>query len=292
MITRCPHCRTRFGVHADHLALAKGQVQCGRCFNVFDARVEPTSARVAPVVDPPTSEAADKAEFIPLLRPAISAEPPEAEAKTDPEIETTESVPQNASPEPAWATPEELVTESSSEPSWKDFTEDDPEQTGMGVLAQVRNDWPRLLGSVALFGLLLFQVLRAPGVAYVRAHPGTWLTGPVCTLAHCELPPRRDLAAVRLLARDVREHPAYRDTLLINATLENAADFAQPYPLVEIRLANNRNQILGQRAFRPDEYLDTAADLAAGMRPGMPVHLRLEVAIRSDEVSNFEFNFY
>jgi predicted Zn finger-like uncharacterized protein len=287
MITRCPHCQTRFGVQAEHLDLAAGQVQCGRCFNMFDARQaleEPATDNEAAENDTPVPEPSEDPEFIPLLRPSI-AEIPSAD---EPGPEATE---ETETPEPAWATPDDVASAPAREPSWEDFAEDEPGQTGTRTI-NLRHEWPWLLGSAALSAVLLFQALRSPGLGYVREHPGSWLAYPVCAVASCELPARRDLAAVRLLARDVREHPVYQDALLINATLENAADFAQPYPLVEVRLANNRNQILGQRAFRPEEYLDAAADPAAGMRPGLPVHLRLEVAIRSDEVSNFEFNFY
>lgn len=38
MLTRCPTCHTRFRVHLEHLYAASGQVRCGRCSHVFDAR--------------------------------------------------------------------------------------------------------------------------------------------------------------------------------------------------------------------------------------------------------------
>jgi predicted Zn finger-like uncharacterized protein len=38
LITRCPHCATAFRAGADQLAARHGQVRCGRCGQVFDAR--------------------------------------------------------------------------------------------------------------------------------------------------------------------------------------------------------------------------------------------------------------
>ena len=38
MITRCPRCETAFRVTEDQLQARGGQVRCGRCHSVFDAR--------------------------------------------------------------------------------------------------------------------------------------------------------------------------------------------------------------------------------------------------------------
>ena len=38
MIVECPHCGTRFRAREDQLAVAGGQVRCGICLALFDAR--------------------------------------------------------------------------------------------------------------------------------------------------------------------------------------------------------------------------------------------------------------
>ncbi|SFR60585.1 MJ0042 family finger-like domain-containing protein [Marinobacter daqiaonensis] len=38
LLTRCPHCDTRFRVTEEQLSVAKGKVRCGHCMEVFDAR--------------------------------------------------------------------------------------------------------------------------------------------------------------------------------------------------------------------------------------------------------------
>ncbi|GGY73712.1 DUF3426 domain-containing protein [Marinobacter zhanjiangensis] len=38
LLTRCPHCDTRFRVTDEQLAVANGKVRCGHCMEVFDAR--------------------------------------------------------------------------------------------------------------------------------------------------------------------------------------------------------------------------------------------------------------
>lgn len=57
LLTRCPHCNTRFRVGEDQLSVAKGKVRCGHCMEVFNAREHQlsdagqTSAGTAPDVD-------------------------------------------------------------------------------------------------------------------------------------------------------------------------------------------------------------------------------------------------
>ncbi len=270
-------------LRAAQLRAAAGQVQCGRCFNSFDAR--PALERVA-VEAPQTAE---------IPAPASPASDPDRGQRPG-VAEAAFSIDADPAPahKPAWPEPDEAAAESPEALSWEDFTDEGAE--GFGSLARLRDrlatEWMWWLGTAALALLLIVQILRGQGVSYAERHPDALFASVLCGLARCELPPRRDPAAIRLRARDVREHPRYRKALLINANLENGADFAQPYPLVGITLANNRNQILGGRVFHPAEYLDAAVDTATGMRPGMPVVLQLEVAVNSAEVSNFEFNFY
>ena len=57
-ITQCPNCQTRFRLSAEHLAAADGQVRCGRCRHIFNARDkledDPTLAQPATPEPEPT----------------------------------------------------------------------------------------------------------------------------------------------------------------------------------------------------------------------------------------------
>lgn len=58
-ITQCPNCQTRFKVQPGQLDVCDGQVRCGRCATVFDARAslepagEPAPAKAAGATPPP-----------------------------------------------------------------------------------------------------------------------------------------------------------------------------------------------------------------------------------------------
>lgn len=147
-------------------------------------------------------------------------------------------------------------------------------------------------------GALLLLVVLAAQYAYfhrtvlVAEYPQARpLVTRLCKRLGCTLPVRRDLAAIHILNRDVREHPNFAGTLLVNATIVNDAAFAQPYPTLQLSLFDSNGTLLGLRRFKPSEYLDGSIDLAAGMPPHSPVHVVLEVAGASDAATSFEFRF-
>lgn len=63
-VTRCPHCQTSFRVRDEHLSVARGNVRCGSCLQVFNATehfvvekpVTPPPAPVPPVLATPVEQ--------------------------------------------------------------------------------------------------------------------------------------------------------------------------------------------------------------------------------------------
>jgi hypothetical protein len=96
---------------------------------------------------------------------------------------------------------------------------------------------------------------------------------------------------VRLLSRDVRQHPRFQSTLLVNATLVNDAAFSQSYPVIQLGLYDASGTMLAAKGFEPWEYLDDSVPMAAGMQPGLPVHIVLEIKAPEGEVVSYEFTF-
>ncbi len=113
----------------------------------------------------------------------------------------------------------------------------------------------------------------------------------VCQGRACALQPQRDLHALQILSRDVRDHPRYRDALLVNATLVNEAAFAQPFPVLELTLFDQSGRALGARRFEPGEYLDASIPIATGMEPRQQIYIALEIASVGEAAVSFEFKF-
>ncbi len=147
-----------------------------------------------------------------------------------------------------------------------------------------------------LFGLAL-AVLAALQVAFIERQPllmqvpaAAWLIDSLCARLPC-LERREAASSVHLLARDVREHPSYRDALLVNATIVNNAQTPSPYPVIDLRLRDAAGNVLSARQFQPSEYLDQSIALAAGMPSDRPVYIVLELAGSASNAVSFEFTF-
>ena len=113
----------------------------------------------------------------------------------------------------------------------------------------------------------------------------------ICGIFSCELIRARDISTISLLNRDVRDHPRFSDSLLVNATIENQAGRIQPYPQIRLTLFDTDGNITGYRTFKPEEYLDQGVNILAGMPDGIPVHIVLEVAGAREAAVSFEFDF-
>lgn len=82
LITRCPHCSTRYKVVPDQLRLASGWVRCGQCDQMFDGRAH-LQPEPAPSVVPGPQEGGDAAE---ATAPAPSPEATAPAALAVPQI--------------------------------------------------------------------------------------------------------------------------------------------------------------------------------------------------------------
>jgi predicted Zn finger-like uncharacterized protein len=113
----------------------------------------------------------------------------------------------------------------------------------------------------------------------------------VCEYFQCSVIRHRDVSAIKLLNRDVRDHPRYQGALLVNATIANESNVIQPFPVVQLALFDTSGKLIGERKFRPDEYLDQSIDSDGGMPPGKPFHIVLEVTGPTQGAVSFEFHF-
>ena len=184
------------------------------------------------------------------------------------------------------------------------FTEDtDSEITYPQVLEE---DVARLQGFAAKakvrrvfvvlsIGLLVVMVLQyawfMPEDMAMRYPQTRNLLDRFCGYTACTLAEQRDPAQVQVVSRDVRVHPKYEGALLVTAQLVNAANFVQPYPLMEFTLFNVNGQTIATRTFTPEEYVGPGVDIDAGMRPTVPTQIELDVLAPDEAAVSFEFRF-
>lgn len=153
-----------------------------------------------------------------------------------------------------------------------------------------RAAWGVGLALLALAALAQLAWLERARIVVLWPASAPWVER-ICSALACRDGPIDAPTSIRLLARDVREHPQYRDALLVNATLVNTAALPRPYPVIELSLHDARGTVLGARRFAPQEYLDDSIALDAGMPPDRPVYVVMELGGDALEATSFEFTF-
>jgi predicted Zn finger-like uncharacterized protein len=260
MFTQCPECLTVYHLTTDVLSSGRGSVTCGHCSVVFDALRTLTEAlpsgRFQRLESNPLADQLPEL-VMPVMRP-VAAE--DLFAKTD------------------------YVPRASGIDALPEFVRTAP------VASRVPA-WPYRVGVALLMPLFLGQVAYAERQQLAdNAFARPWLER-ACSHLGCRLPALRNSDTLALLSRDVRPHPSVPNALIISATLRNQADHVQAFPIVEITLADLDEHRIAMRRFKPQEYIDDARTIGAGLAPGASTALVFEVADPGKNAVAYEFKF-
>jgi len=265
MHTQCPQCQAIFPASAEQVGQAYGHVRCGRCGEVFSAldrlcdelSVEGQIPTRVHTDRPPTliesATASNPADDLFLSQPpaAIGFDPP---AFDDHAADPDEFY----RPQP--------TTGQSRSALWMAAS------LGMLIMLTAQIGWSQRQQ-------ILNDDLLRPGLD--RG----------CEWLGCHLPLRQALDQVILVSRDIRPHTSVEGALIISATMQNQASFAQPYPQVEITLSNLNAQRIAMRVFQPEDYLQNSKMVDRGMAPGTLLPLIFEVVDPGRDAVAFEFDF-
>jgi len=226
-----------------------------------------------------------------------------ASIKSEAAVESTSAFDLGAFSEPSKGKPDSMAPKSRI-PVIDDLEE--PESAEQFVLEELKGSGGRKFGGLPanmgwalLIGVLVIGLL-GQFVYFKRADLNKYATGRIAVDAvcsaissfkSCETAPQRDLQAIELVERDVRPHPSTKGALLVTATIRNKAEFAQPYPELELSFSDINQKLLAQRKFKAEEYLAPELDIGAGMKPSLPIRVQIELVDPGPEAVNFEFNF-
>jgi predicted Zn finger-like uncharacterized protein len=264
MYTQCPECLSVFSVDARTIAQAHGFVMCGHCGAGFDC--------IGTLADQLPPEPFNE---LPSHEPGV--EPPRVELVV---YRPQPAIPEEPQQEAPPRTVEDAFADLVVTPRFaRDRHADRPRR------------WPWVLACVLLLLGLASQLawaLREPLITDPNTGP---LLREACAMLQCQLPPVRDVAKLRLLARDVQTHPTVPGALLISATLRNDAAFTQPWPVVTIRLSDGNGKVIAMRRLNPYEYLDDTDALRRGLAPGASSALVFEVEDPGHQAVAFDLGF-
>jgi len=253
--TRCPQCQTTFRLTAAQLKARDGKVRCGRCQNVFQAEQHLVPQTAKPAKGPARKRATRKPASTAPDSPARAVDAKSPGPSTEPATSNTEQV-----PEPIALSPRRR----NLTPVWT-------------------------AGSALLTLAALAQVVVFYGQSLVRQ--ASWLrpviTG-TCQYLPCRLLAPIDLRQIDLSETRVTPHPRYDRVLRVKATITNRADYAQPYPLLEVSLIDHQGLLVARRAYPPRDYLGKSEAIASGLPPHVAVHVGLDITSPGTKASGYE----
>jgi len=102
--------------------------------------------------------------------------------------------------------------------------------------------------------------------------------------------PRHEPEKIQMLNHNVFAHPNESGALLISALIENTADQAQPYPVLELRLENAQSNLVAFRRFLPKEYLKNYSE-GLLIPSKKPISLKLKIKDPGKDATRFQFKF-
>lgn len=150
--------------------------------------------------------------------------------------------------------------------------------------------WSVTLGCVALGLLLMFQVVHHYRQSLVR-HPafGSVLKS-VYGVFGSKLEPRWELGAYSIKQWGIVSDPQEPGILRVRASVTNNAAFAQPYPMLKLTLEDRFGTKIGARAFKPAEYLPTAANATRLLESGTSADIDLAIVDPGEQAVGFQFD--
>ncbi|MCH8846805.1 MAG: zinc-ribbon domain-containing protein [Proteobacteria bacterium] len=304
LFTSCPHCMQQFRIQAAQLSMASGQVECGSCGHQFNALSRLSDAPL--VLDElnyefdyePMHESAHETGPIPApdQEPEFEIPASSNDEGSDSEVEQQE-IEATPSGKEVEVDEEALLRELPelfSESLPEDLPDDFPDELRETLPAK-RSLFATISWGLGAFLLLIIIVVQLAWfnrdqllMRYPQLDP---VAREICERLHCEILRHKDISSIRMLNRDVRNHPLYEGSLLVNATMANQSETIQPFPIIQLALFNLGGEVIGFREFKPEQYLDDSINIQAGMMPQSPIHFVLEVNGPTKDAVSFEFHF-
>lgn len=326
LVTECPGCHTRFRVSEAQLQRARGRVRCGACLTVFngverldwgpnqsfadeaeaqralDALLDELAADQtpgerdrpeAPSRPAPERKAEPEPEPEPGPEPALRPEPvreatlgPAAEAERPPAVAPAVAPTPAAAPPPAAAKPTAVA------PPTGEARPPPAVSPSPLVFGEPRRRRPWLWLALPLAVLLLAaQVLWWRFDEWATDPFWRGVYAPVCEVLGCTLPVQRDITRLATRQLAVRTHPDEPGALQVTAVIVNEAEFAQPFPLLELRFTTTRGLLVAGRRFAPEAYLSGDARGMTSFPPRTPVQIQLTIDDPGPDAVNYFLRF-
>jgi len=257
MYTRCSSCQSVYELDAKRLAEASGVVRCGHCGNTFNSLSSLFENH------PSTDELPLSGAGMPPMLDHRAIEQPELPGVNVDDGDLWEPIPAATdSPEsgPALNLPPLYADTQAVSPAW-------------GIAGIVL--------SVALLAQL--ALLMTSSDSALQRWIGT-ATDPMAS--------GDPLQAIQITSRDMHRHPTLDDAVIVSATLRNRSEERLRWPVLEVRLYDGSQQVLGVRRLQPGDYLVNPENAELGMPTEVIVPVIFEFVVGTTLPAGFDFRFF
>ena len=292
MQTCCPHCETNFRLTESQIDIANGYVRCGICDEVFN---------VYEVADNTTHEnnQQDLLNNTDNTPKDIDTDPSDSEAIA-PEAKS-DDIHQTPSYNEAFKS-EETNIDDFLDRSDDFFNEESNESLHHVVPDDLRSYKPPSVTVTALWSVGTLLLISSFSLEYIWFNQDEFYRFPgiqtkieqLCQKLMCDKKLQRDPDQIELITRNVYSHPNEKDALMINLVIKNTAEFAQPYPVMQIDFSDIRGTVVAARRFYPNDYTDITAQndsATALLQPDTDTTVTLEISDPGKQAMTYEFNF-
>ncbi len=113
----------------------------------------------------------------------------------------------------------------------------------------------------------------------------------LCELVPCGKSQFSSIRQIKLLERNVFTHPVISNALMVTGSFVNQAPFTQKLPNMLVSLFDTRGELIANRVFESDEYLQNNKNRTMVERE-KPVQFRLEIIDPGTDALTYEFEFF
>lgn len=249
-ITLCPACQTQFFVTQYQLSKHDGQVRCGHCLQVFDAK-----ANTQDIVTSSSISIESNLANIPLVQ-------------------------ENMSP-----AHEEALSSNAPLTSANPLLDQPPKITEHHVASRARS--LLLYATLLLAGIVLQTLffLRSEIASYYpKSKP--YLVQ-LCQIISCSIHLSKEIELIVIDDSDIKEDANYPGLLHVSSTLVNRARYYLAYPNIELTLTDVEDKPKLRRIFKPEEYLPASMDVTKGIPPGAEVKINLAMMAQGHSLAGY-----
>ena len=290
MQTQCPHCDTLFRVTESQVNMADGFVRCSVCKEVFNA-----------------FEVAEQHEYQPSLLKQESSENESSVTESNDDTALNNESRDDIEDLPeieAVDFNEASATDDSRKDAFDFFDEEVNESLPHVVPEHYKESYASnssTLASNLLWGTVILLLTATLFVEYIWFNRDQLNQIPqmqawkdkLCQHIECKNIAVRNPKKIELIARNVYSHPNEKNALMVNITMKNNADFAQPYPVMQISFSDIRGGNVAARRFSPKEYLPAEIQQSGQqlLESDTNMTFSMEIQDPGKQAMTYEFDF-